>query len=70
MSGYYVKLKPYVDDYGIHVPDQEYVSKDTPGTYRCIMTKEVFVEAFNKWIVGEKKPVKYEWDDCEWMNDD
>lgn len=25
MSGYYTRQEPYVDDYGIYVPDREYV---------------------------------------------
>lgn len=24
MSGYYTKQEPYIDDYGIYVPEQEY----------------------------------------------
>ena len=27
MSGYYVRQEPYIDDYGIYVPDKEYVPK-------------------------------------------
>lgn len=50
MSGYYIKQEPYVDDYGIHVPDREYIPEGVNGSYHCIMTKEVFIEAYNKWI--------------------
>lgn len=66
MSGYYVKQEPYVDDYGIHVPEKEYVPQGTESVYKCIMTKEMFIEAYNKWI---KKSMRRDWDDCEWMND-
>ena len=50
MSGRYIRQKPYVDDHGIYVPDKEYVPEGCESTYRCIMTKEMFVEAYNKWI--------------------
>lgn len=66
MIGYYVKQEPYVDDYGIHVPEKEYVPQGTCGIYKCIMTKEMFVEAYNKWV---KRCAPKTWDDCEWMND-
>lgn len=50
MSGRYIKQEPYVDNYGIHVPVNEYVPEGSAPIYRCIMTKEMFVEAYNKWI--------------------
>ena len=54
MSGRYIKQEPYVDNYGIYVPTNEYVPEGCASTYRCIMTKEMFVEAYNKWIKNEK----------------
>ena len=54
MSGYYVRQNPYVDDYGIYVPEREYVPVGTESFYKCIMTKEMFIEAYNKWIKGEE----------------
>lgn len=50
MSGRYIKQKPYVDNYGIYMPVNEYVPEGSASMYRCIMTKEMFVEAYNKWI--------------------
>lgn len=50
MSGYYTRQEPYVDDYGIYVPDREYIPVGVEGTYHCVMTKEMFIEAYNKWI--------------------
>ena len=70
MSGYYTRQEPYIDDYGIYVPEETYVPQGTRGSYKCIITKELFVEAYNKWIEGEKYRVVRDWDDCEWMNDD
>ena len=50
MSGRYIKQEPYVDEHGIYVPINEYVPEGTASMYQCIMTKEMFVEAYNKWI--------------------
>lgn len=70
MSERYIRQYPYIDDDGIYVPDNEYVPEDCVSKFHLVMTKEMFIEAYNKWIVGEKNPIPYEWDDCEWMNDD
>lgn len=49
-SDVYVKQNPYVDDDGIYVPVNEYVQEGCAGTYRLVLSREMFVEAFNKWI--------------------
>ena len=46
----YIKQHPYVNDEGIWIPCEEYVMEGCSSTYRCLITKELFVEAFNKWI--------------------
>lgn len=46
----YVKQYPYVDDEGIFVPVYEYAPEGTASNYRMIISKELFVEAYNKWI--------------------
>ena len=46
----FVKQLPFVDDDGIQVPLQEYVREGCTSDYRCIITKEMFIEAYNKWI--------------------
>lgn len=46
----YVKQYPYVDDTGIWVPIEEYVPKGCASNYRLVMTKEMFIEAYNKYI--------------------
>ena len=53
LKTYYVS-KPYVDEDGIYVPLTEYVEEGFESAYKCLITKEVFVEAYNKWIKGEK----------------
>lgn len=51
----YVKQFPFVDDEGIYVPISEYAPEGCASNYRCVMTKDMFVEAYNKWI---KKHIK------------
>lgn len=46
----YIKQLPFVDDDGIYVPLNAYVPEGCVSDYKCIMTKEMFVEAYNKWI--------------------
>lgn len=46
----YIKQDPYVGDDGIYVPCEEYVPEGCVSAYRCVLTKEMFVEAYNKWI--------------------
>lgn len=50
MGGSYIRQEPYVDDDGIYVPLKEYVPEGCVSTYRCVMTREMFIEAYNKWI--------------------
>lgn len=49
----YVKQEPKVTDDGIYMPYKEYVPEGCASNYRLVMTKEMFVEAYNKWIGGE-----------------
>lgn len=49
----YIKQEPYVGDDGIYIPCNEYVLEGYATNYRCVLTKEMFVEAYNKWIKGE-----------------
>lgn len=51
--GKYVKQKPYVGDDGIYVPVEAYVPEGFVSAYKCIITKEMFVEAYNKYIKGD-----------------
>jgi hypothetical protein len=39
------RVKPFVDDNGIYVP-----YRGGSDCYQCLITKELFVEAYNKWI--------------------
>ena len=48
----YVKQHPRVDDDGIYMPINEYVLEGTGSYYKLVMTKEMFVEAYNKWMKG------------------
>ena len=46
----YVEQKPYVGEDGIYVPVEPYVREGCASAYRCIMTKEMFIEAYTKYI--------------------
>lgn len=46
----YIKQHPFVNDTGIYMPSKEYVRKGFVSEYRLVMSKEMFVEAYNKWI--------------------
>ena len=48
----YVKQHPFVGDDGMYMPVDEYTLEGTASLYRIVMTKEMFVEAYNKWIKG------------------
>ena len=54
----YIKQEPYVGDDAIYWPVEEYVREDCAGYYRTILTKELFIEAYNKWIVGDSNETK------------
>ena len=49
----YIKQEPYVDDEGIWMPCQTYVPEGCASNYKLVMSKEMFVGAYNKWIKGE-----------------
>lgn len=51
----YVKQFPYVDDVGLWEPVNEYVLEGQIAVdYRLVMSREMFVEAYNKWIRSEQ----------------
>ena len=49
----YVKNEPYVDDEGIWYPCEEYTPEWAETNYKLVISKEMFIEAYNKWIKGE-----------------
>ena len=53
MSGRYIRQEPYVGDNGIYVPVNEYVPEGCTSMYKCVMTKEMFIAAYNKWIKND-----------------
>jgi hypothetical protein len=46
----YESAKPFVNDDGIYVP-----CNFNSNYYKLLISKELFVEAYNKWIADEKK---------------
>lgn len=53
MEKNWVKQEPYVREDGIYMPIEEYVLEGCTGIYKKLISKELFVEAYNKWIKGE-----------------
>lgn len=45
------RVKPFVGDDGIYIP-----SSVDCRAHQCIITKEMFIEAYNKWIREAKRP--------------
>lgn len=52
-ADHWVKQCPYVGEDGIYIPVREYALDGCESTYRLVISKEMFVEAYNKWIKGE-----------------
>ena len=57
----YIKQKPYVSESGIYEPCESYVPEGCVSHYKCIMTKEMFVEAYKKFIDKPKRLYKGGW---------
>lgn len=43
-------VEPFVNDYGIYVLDDF-----NPRYHKLLITKDLFVEAYNRWIADERK---------------
>lgn len=52
-SPVYVKQEPYIDDEGLFMPCEEYVLEGHETYYRMAISKQQFIEMYNKWIKGE-----------------
>lgn len=48
-----VKQEPYVGEDAIYIPVNEYVPEGCASIYKQLISKELFIEAYNKWIKGE-----------------
>lgn len=46
----YIKQEPYIGDDGIYYPAEEYVPEGQSSYYKQIISKDLFIEAYNKWI--------------------
>ena len=53
-SSCYHKNLPYIDEHAIYVPVHEFSPEGTNSAYKVLITKEMFVKAYNKWIKGEQ----------------
>ena len=46
----YTENLPYVDEDAIYVPCQPITPNGIVSNYKVLLTKELFIEAYNKWI--------------------
>ena len=46
----YTKNLPYVDEDAIYVPCEPITPNGISSNYKVLLTKELFIEAYNKWI--------------------
>ena len=65
MSARYIRQEPYVNNHGIYIPDNEYVPEGCTSLYKCVITKEMFIDAYNKWIKCEPSSHHYGEDDAD-----
>ena len=49
----YTQHFPYVDDEAIWIPAVPFTRNGTISTYQPLITRELFIEAYNKWIKGD-----------------
>ena len=50
----WIKQLSCVKDDGIYIPLEQYVQEGHDAQYHMLISKEVFIEAYNKWIKGEE----------------
>lgn len=62
----YWKQNPYVGDDGIYVPVNEQVKIGTTSVYRKLIPREVFVEAYNKFIKKDDAPINEVAPEAKW----
>ena len=44
------KTQPRIDDEGIWMPCNDFVPEGIETRYKLVVPKEIFIEAYNKWI--------------------
>lgn len=49
----WIKQEPYVDDDGIYIPLHPYIQAGGMSPYQLVMTRDMFIEAYNKYIKNE-----------------
>ena len=48
----WIEQNPYVDNTGIWIPAEPYIEEGSAGLYKLLLSKELFVEAYDRWIKG------------------
>ena len=46
----WIKTEPKIDDEGIWMPLNAFVPEGSATAYKLVISKEIFIEAYNKWI--------------------
>ncbi len=50
----WVKNEPHINDDGIWIPAQTHTLLGSSPIYNLLIPKDLFIEAYNKWIKGEE----------------
>ena len=56
MEKRYIKQLPKIEDDGYYYPNVEYCEEGTESTYRRVISKEDFIECFNRWVINTDLP--------------
>ena len=49
----YIKNEPFINEDGIYIPAEPCTLEGVSPSYRLLISKEIFIEAYNKFIKGE-----------------
>lgn len=49
----WTKTQPKIDDEGIWMPTSDFVPEGCDTNYKLIIPKDIFIEAYNRWIKEE-----------------
>lgn len=50
----WLKTQPKIDDEGIWMPANDFVPEGCETGYKLVMSKDMFVEAYNRWVKEKK----------------
>ena len=56
MEKKYIKQLPKIEADGYYCPNVEYCEEGTESSYRKVISKEDFIECFNRWVINTDLP--------------